>query len=168
MLLRGALLLSGVLAFALPAFASSQTLSPGTRVRVTAPALMLDRQRGQLVSLDRGSLVLEGSGSDLGSRSAAPRRWVIPRDAVAQLERSLGIRANTRKGLLIGAGVGLAAGLVVTRSGGGSACRGSGDYGEFCATIIGASTAGGALLGALVGAVARSERWQVVSTTQFQ
>ena len=157
------LLLAGILSLVAPAHASSQDLLAGTRVRITAPTLMLDRQRGQLLSIDRDSLVLEGSGLDLGSSDAAPKVWIIPRDAVAELERSLGSRGNAGKGLLIGGGIGLLIGLGST-----SLCQGSGDYGTFCAMIIGASTAGGALLGALFGAAARSERWESVPAAQFQ
>jgi hypothetical protein len=157
------LLLAGILSLVAPAHASSQDLLAGTRVRITAPALMLDRQRGQLLSIDRDSLVLEGSGLDLGSSDAAPKVWIIPRDAVAELERSLGSRGNAGKGLLIGGGIGLLIGLGST-----SLCQGSGDYGTFCAMIIGASTGGGALLGALFGAAARSERWESVPAAQFQ
>jgi hypothetical protein len=157
------LLLAGILSLVAPAHASSQDLLAGTRVRITAPTLMLDRQRGQLLSIDRDSLVLEGSGLDLGSSDAAPKVWIIPRDAVAELERSLGSRGNAGKGLLIGGGIGLLIGLGST-----SLCQGSGDYGTFCAMIIGASTGGGALLGALFGAAARSERWESVPAAQFQ
>jgi hypothetical protein len=157
------LLLAGILSLVAPAHASSQDLLAGTRVRITAPTLMLDRQRGQLLSIDRDSLVLEGSGLDLGSSDAAPKVWIIPRDAVAELERSLGSRGNAGKGLLIGGGIGLLIGLGST-----SLCQGSGDYGTLCAMIIGASTGGGALLGALFGAAARSERWESVPAAQFQ
>ena len=157
------LLLAGILSLVAPAHASSQDLLAGTRVRITAPTLMLDRQRGQLLSIDRDSLVLEGSGLDLGTSDAAPKVWIIPRDAVAELERSLGSRGNAGKGLLIGGGIGLLIGLGST-----SLCQGSGDYGTFCAMIIGASTGGGALLGALFGAAARSERWESVPAAQFQ
>ena len=163
------LLLAGILSLVAPAHASSQDLQAGRRVRITAPTLMLDRQRGQLLSIDRDSLVLEGSGLDLGSSDAAPKVWIIPRDAVADLERSLGSRGNAGKGLLIGGGIGLLIGLVATDFGERtSLCQGSGDYGTFCAMIIGASTGGGALLGALFGAAARSERWESVPAAQFQ
>ena len=166
---RSLLLLAGVIGFATPVFASSQSLSPGTRVRVTAPSLLLDRQRGQLLTLGGDSLILRASDSDLGTRGTAPRQWVISRDAVAQLERSLGSRGHAGKGLLIGAGVGLAIGLVATDFGSSSSlCQGSGDYGTVCAMIVGASTAGGALLGALFGAVARSERWEAVPAAEFR
>ena len=143
--------------------ATSQSLTPGARVRVTAPEAALNRQPGQLLWLDSDSLVFEGASLDLGARDPAPQRWVVPRDVITGLERSLGTRGHTARGLLIGTGLGLAIGLGVTDFGRSSSiCAGSGDYGVLCALTIVAPTAGGAVLGALLGSAARTERWEAV------
>jgi hypothetical protein len=155
------IVLTGSLALLSPSELLGQALQPGDRIRVTAPLLLSRPQRGQLISFDRDTLVLEGT--DLGQRGAAPTRWIVPRDLLSQLEMSEGYRRYPARGFLIGAGVGLVGGLIAINSGNGSACRGSGDYGELCAYFVGASTVGGGLLGLLLGAAVRTERWTPVS-----
>jgi hypothetical protein len=161
--LTSCMVLTGSLALFSPSESLGQTLEPGDRIRVTAPPLLSQPQRGRLISLDQDSLVLEGTGLDRGQRGAAPTRWIVPRELLSQLEMSQGYRRYPGRGFLIGAGVGLVGGLIAIGSGNGSACRGSGDYGEVCAYFVGASTAGGGLVGLLFGAVVRTERWTPLS-----
>ena len=155
--LTSCMVLTGSLALLSPSGLLGQALQPGDRIRVTAPPLLPQPQRGQLISLDGDSLVLEGT--DLGQRGAEPTRWIVPRDLLSQLEMSEGYRRYPARGFLIGAGVGLVGGLIAISSGDGSACRGSGNYGELCAIFVGMTTVGGGFLGLLVGAFVRTERW---------
>ena len=143
------MLTAAVLSFPVPLLA--QGLEPGQRIRVTAPDVLAERQVGQLLWLDVDSLVLESASA------AVPQRWVIPPESITQLEASQGRRGHAGKGFLIGAGVGLVGGLIGI-SGQGT-CTGSGNYGEFCAIIVTGSTITGGLLGLLIGAATRSERW---------
>ncbi len=155
-------LLAMTLLFAWQSPVTSQSLPPGTRVRVTAPEVELDLQPGQLLWLDPDSLVFEETRADAYNRRTSQRR-VVPRDAITALERSLGRRGHTAKGLLIGTGLGLAIGLGVTDFGRSSSiCRGSGDYSVPCALTIVAPTVGGAILGALLGRAMSTERWEAV------
>lgn len=144
-----ALLAGALLSGPVPLLA--QGLEPGHRIRVTAPSVLGERQVGQLVWVDVDSLVL---ASEAGT---APQRWVFPPESITRLEASQGRHGHPGRGFLIGAGVGLIGGLMGI-SGEGT-CTGSGNYGELCAMLVVGSTLGGGLLGLLIGAAARTERW---------
>lgn len=135
----------------LPAALAGQAPVPGTRVRVTAADVRVDRRTGELLSLDADSLVL---------RTRSPERWVVPRDLLRQVEVSGGRQRRTMKGMAVGAALGLGIGLLGTGFGGSSSCEGSGDsYGQICAALVGASVLGGGLLGAGIGSLVTTERW---------
>ena len=128
----------------------------GSRVRVTAPQMSLERQVGQLLGLDSASLLLEGF--DLGTVES-PVRWVVPRGLLTELEVSHGVLRYADNGFLIGSAIGLGLGLASIRFG--SAC-GDG-WGDACALIVGGSTASFGFLGIVIGSVTRAERWISVS-----
>lgn len=138
----------------LPAPTLAQTPEVGQRIRVTAPEVLLERRVGQLLWLDRDSLVLAGADA------AAPERWVVPAEAITRLEVFDGRRAHAGRGFLIGAGTGLAVGLIGI-SGDGT-CSGSGNYGELCAIVVTGTTLAGGVLGMLIGAVVRTDRWNSI------
>ncbi|MGE0353405.1 MAG: hypothetical protein AB7I33_04155 [Gemmatimonadales bacterium] len=131
---------------------AGQEPTPGERVRVTPSSLGARAQAGELLWLDRDSLVLAAQG----------RRWTIPADMVRRLERSRGRRGHPVTGLAVGAAAGLLAGAILF-SPGGNACTGSGNYGERCLYYRAGILAGGVGLGALVGALIRTERWEPVA-----
>jgi len=86
------------------------------------------------------------------------QRRVIPVESVESVERVSGRHGHTVRGALIG---GLAVGGVV---GAGmlsnpQQCRGSGNYGQLCAVLLGATTLGGAAVGALIGTLIRHDDW---------
>jgi hypothetical protein len=136
----------------------------GERIRVTAPPVLPNPRPGTLVSIAADTLVLESVGMDLGSLNALPTRWSVPRDLITDLERSLGRpRGRGTKGLLIGGGIGLVGGLLAIGFGESSACHGSGDYGKFCAYIVGATTIGSGLIGLVIGSLSASEQWESVA-----
>jgi hypothetical protein len=126
----------------------AQELGAGQRIRVTAPDLHLDRQVGELLRLDRDSLVLGSNG----------QHWAVPPSLVSQVDVSGGQRGHEVTGLVIGAVAGLGMGFILF-SPGSTGCTGSGDYGENCAYYRAASAVGGAGLGALIGALIHTERW---------
>ncbi len=144
-ILTGALLIC-------PVSLLAQELEPGQRIRVTAPEVLTEREVGQLLWLDADSLVLEDAGAP------APRRWVIPPEALARIEVSQGRRGNGRRGLMIGAGVGFFAGFLGLGDRG--AC--ADDYSSFCAAIVTGSTLSGGLLGLVIGAALRTEHWAAI------
>ena len=130
----------------------AQELAPGQRIRVTAPEVLTEREVGQLLWLDADSLVLEDADAP------TPRRWVIPPDALARVEVSQGRGGNGRLGLVIGAGVGLFAGVLGLGDGG--AC--ADDYWSLCAAVVTGTTLSGGLLGSVIGAAVRTEHWAAI------
>lgn len=132
----------------LPAPTPAQELAPGQRIRVTAPQLQLGRQVGELLWLDRDSLLLGAKGL----------RWAVPPELVTQIDASRGQRRHVVVGLALGAAVGLGVGAILL-SPNSNRCTGSGNYGEFCLQMRAGILVGGAGLGALVGALIHTERW---------
>jgi hypothetical protein len=139
-------------------FGQVPRLEFGTRVRVTAPSIEGSPFIGVFISADESSLILDVADD----RTPA---WSVWLDAVESLEVSLGSRANTWKGMGLGA---LGGGLL-----------GAGFMGIVCAVeggcdADGATTAGwmafgwivgtgvGAALGTIIGAAIRTETWQPV------
>jgi hypothetical protein len=147
------------LAVTLPHDAFGQALRPGDRIRVTAPPLLSEPQRGRLVTLTRDTLLFESSGADLGLPVDARSSWVVPLELLTQLEMSQGFRGHSGQGFLIGAGSGLVVAFVGMQSCDGISC----DPEVGTAAIVGAGTLVGGLLGLLFGAVVRTERWTPVS-----
>lgn len=154
---RSAILFGAALQLLLPAAATAQRLYPGQRIRVTAPQLHLERQTGQLQWLDADSLVLAGSAG----------RWVVPCDILTQVDSLRGVRSHALVGLAAGAVVGFVVGAILF-SPESTGCTGSGNYGETCALIRAGIVVGGAGLGALVGALIRTEQWAPVSRDSLQ
>jgi hypothetical protein len=132
--------------------APAQWLHPDQRVRVTAPHLELRRQEGRLLSLDRDSLVLTGS----------TRHWVVPRHLLTQVDSLRGVRGHALVGLATGAAVGFVVGAMMFTPHT-TACTGSGNYAKDCRLYRAGIVVGGAGLGALVGALIRSEQWAPVA-----
>ena len=140
--------------FLLPAVASTataQVITPGQRIRITAPERQLEGIRGELLRLDQDSLVLASDG----------QRLSLPRNIVT-VETFGGRHGHALIGALIGAAAVGVAGAVEWRSNP-SQCQGSGNYEAICAMALGAAVLGGALLGTLVGAVIRHDDWMPVS-----
>lgn len=104
-----------VAALIIPVPVSAQTPEVGQRIRVTAPEVLTERRVGQLLWLDRDSLVLAGVDA------VPPERLVVQAEAITRLEVFEGRRAHAAKGFLVGAGTGLAVGLIGI-SGDGTCC----------------------------------------------
>ena len=91
-----------------------------------------------------------------------------PLSAVTRLEVSRGRKSKWLTGAAIGAPVGALAGVgILTLANGQWVC---GDYevGGLCWVVVGAGTIGGGLLGALVGAIAKTERWEEASLNRLR
>lgn len=129
-------------------------LMPGTRIRVDAPPVTSDRVTGSLESMDATALhIMLADGGSLS----------VPRAALRSLDVSTGTRSHWVRGAGIGALVGLAFGGTMVLIG--SADDDSGldalDRAMYGAVIV-TTTAGGALLGAITGALIRTEQWKTV------
>src|SRR5262245_20760330 len=128
---------------------TSSPLTPGTRVRVTTreaggPELSLV---GPLSTFDSQTLALSVEGG--------PDRVALRRPSITRIEVSRGKRGHAGMGLLLGAVLGLTA-VVLHDAGCEPDCSESDSKAGFAAAAIG----GGALVGAGVGALLRSERWE--------
>jgi hypothetical protein len=125
-------------------------VAPGDRVRVTAPTIDRDPLVGTLVSMGPDTCVLEVEGR------AEP--LALPLAPVTRLEVSRGQKSHT----LWGAGIGLVAGGAAGAAIGSASSRGD----EYSGLVTLAYAAGGAWLGLLfgtaIGAVIRTERWELV------
>ncbi len=123
----------------------------GTRVRVTAPELDLDKYDGTVVAV-RGDTLTVGTVQ-------------VPLASVTRLDVHQGRKGNGGKGAIIGTLVGLPTGLAL-----GvfyqQACSNSSDIGQTCLGLvpIGAVAVGlaGALVGGTVGALMKTDRWSEV------
>jgi hypothetical protein len=120
----------------------SDVLLPGTRLRVTAPAVSRKPVVGTLIEVDECEIVLAATSSE---------RTPIPRDSITRLQRSVRPSRRTR-GALIGFGLGLAAIAAKTVHAGG--CDDGCNGGNVLAAVV------VALPVAAVGAVVSpGERW---------
>lgn len=138
-------------ALLLPTRASAQSLPPvplDSRVRVVTEAEPAPSEVGWLRAWDGSALLLERE--DGHDRS-------IPLSDVARLELSEGTHGHTVTGLLIGFGVGLATSAIFAAT-----TETDYDFGYemLMGTIVFAVPATG--VGALVGALIRTERWEEV------
>ncbi len=116
---------------------------PGARLRVTARAVAPQPIVGSLGEITEREMILAVSASD---------RIRVPRAGMERVEWSRGRHGNALKGLLFGAAIGAVFVAV------------AGCSGETCSTedylLFAASGAGlGALPGAGVGALVKTERW---------
>lgn len=131
--------------------AQATQLAPGTRVRVTAPELGIEKQATTFQALRNDTLVV-----------AADSTMHCPVASITRLEVLGGRRRHTWLGAGIGAGVGLVAGAAT----GAIICADPDVWcsatGEAAALGAGIGVASGALLGAGVGALFKTDRWEEV------
>jgi hypothetical protein len=133
-------------------------IPPGARVRLTSAVLPGGAVEGLVASSDDQTLGLLIASEDAPFGGGA---LTIPRASVGSLRISMGKRAHKGLGAVFGAlalgATGFAAEVDPDDCGPNS--------NAFCSRgeAIAVSTLGGALLGALVGAVVKTERWQNVS-----
>lgn len=132
--------------------ASAQVLEPGQRLRVATDSLPGDPVVGELLRVGEDSLVLLHGGSPL----------TLSRSSISEIEVATGTHRHTLRGALVGSlAVGVALGQDMLRKPG--QCSGSGNYGQLCALFLTGAMAGGAALGAVIGAAIRHDDWSRVS-----
>ena len=140
-------------------FTSAQQVPPietGSRIRVTAPALGVDKLVGTSVEADATRIRVQADDQ------ASP--MTISLTDVTRLEVSQGQKSRVGRGALIGLGVGAGVGAVLGFVLGSEACI---DSGSTCPGF-GALVVGGGLgilgagVGAGIGALIKSERWEEV------
>ena len=150
--MRGTALLVPILFAPLSgALAQAQPVQPGQRVRVTAPAAWgVARQVGSFVGMRGDTLVVTGD-----STLACPLDWVDRLD----------VHRGRKSWTLVGAGIGLVLGA------GGGIAFATRDW-DFCGPCTGvipvAIGVGGILLGAGIGAVIKTDRWEAVPLDQLR
>ena len=132
--------------------------APGARIRVSAQGLATTQVVGTVVALHADTLVLAPqSGRGL---------LALPLESVQRLDVSRGRKSLAGAGAGIGGVIGAVSGAVW---GAASCAEPSFVAPEQCAIMGGLLVgAGGALLGAVVGALSKTERWQEVPLDQLR
>jgi hypothetical protein len=124
-------------------------LTPGARVRVTV------REAGGGARTHVGPLrTFDGATLTLSTADAA-NPVSLARSSISRIEVSRGRHGNAGRGALIGAVLGLA---VVALSE--SACEGECEPRDNYGLLVAGATVGGAVVGAGVGTLMKSERWE--------
>ena len=136
----------------------------GDRVRVSHDCTY--RGTRKRCQEDRGTVDAVKADSIVLSAKKDQSRMVILIASVTRLRVVRGRRGHLLAGAGVGAAVGAAAGLIAISPEG--TCTGSGNYGELCALAVAVSIGAGAALGALVGALVRTERWVPVPLDQLR
>ena len=149
----------GTLALVLAAPLQAQTddPAPGTRVRVWPACPTPEASKGKcapvigrLLSRDTAGVLVEREGTAADT---------LPIASVARLEMSAGPRHRTLLGFGVGAAVGFGAGMILAgRAGCNTGIFSSGEDADICGAY-GIAIPIGAVLGAVVGRLIRSERW---------
>ena len=123
----------------------------GSRVRILAPTMVHGRLEGMVLEMDENSLLV-------GMDDRGPIR--LPREAITRLDVSTGRHRRALKGMIIGAGIGVAtlglAAATYHSDGGGSSDSTS------WGAAVGQFALGGAAWGAGIGALIKSDRWSPV------
>lgn len=137
-------------------------LARDTRVRVLAPAFSESRPVGNLAGVDSTGLFLVKGRADT---------LFIPRDAVMAVDVSAGKRSHWVRGAAIGglSGLGLATVAWIADNVGDEDDPFTDAFDE--AFFVVAATAlgvGGALVGGIIGAVARTEQWDRVPASEIR
>ncbi len=134
-------------------------LEPGLRIRVNAPS-MYDRPAiGALEGIDAAGLRM---------RLEAGGNLNVPRDVVDGIDVSGGLRSHRLKGAAVGGLVGFTGGLIAAAHGreDDPFMPGFDRTVEVIGVVV--MTAAGAGVGALVGALIRTERWEEVYPARLQ
>lgn len=119
----------------------------GSRIRIEAPTLLAGRFEGTVKEIDEQSLLIE-----LANRPAIR----VQRQAITQLDVSVGRRRQFLKGAMIGAGIcAVMCGL--------NAKRVEEEFGVNKSQYMAAGLTGGAIWGAAIGALIKTERWAAVA-----
>jgi hypothetical protein len=132
--------------------ALGSVLSVGSRVRLKSDAIG-GEHRGLVVSLDEGALTLASDGGGVPLK--------LPLASITAADASLGRKRHTLQGAAVGAAVGLALGLGYSVNP--DDCGVNSE--NFCSRgeALAGGSLGGAGLGALVGALIKTDRWAPIT-----
>ena len=127
-------------------------LSVGSRVRLRSEVVG-GEHRGLIVALDDHAVTLAGDGGGVPLK--------LPLGSITAAETSIGRKRHTLRGVAIGAAVGLALGATYAVDP--QDC--GPDSSHFCSRseALAAGSLGGAGLGALVGALVKTDRWAPIT-----
>jgi hypothetical protein len=153
--LRTILTISALLLSVTPLHAQGTDVAAGTRVRVQSPCDPASRGRYCETVIGR---VLPSNGDGLLVEDALGSTHRIDLANGSRLERSAGYRRHTLAGLGLGSLAGLATGAALA-----AGCTTGGEDDGFCSLYFLAAVPAGALVGSLIGASTRTERWEAVS-----
>jgi hypothetical protein len=129
---------------------ASSPLTPGVRVRVTV------REAGGTSRTHVGPLrTFDGEALTLTAGDSAQHSVSLARPSITRVEVSRGRRGNAGRGALLGAVLGLAV-VALSESGCEGECEPRDNYG----LLVAGATVGGAAVGAGIGSLMRSERWE--------
>lgn len=155
-------LITAVLILARPGSAEVASGAPARtdiRVRIFAPAVMKKRFEGTLVALWADSLALKV----LGQRDSL----MVSRAAILKLETYRGLKGNVGRDAALGfLGGGLVGILLVALDGRGN--RGEPELRDVYPTAFGLFGAGGAVLGAVMGTMDRTPKWETIPVEQLR
>ena len=128
-----------------------QFLQPGQRVRITAPALGLNRHIATFRTLDVDMLVVDNDNT---------ARY--PLSSLARLETSVGRRSHPWRGAWIGFLSGIGLGFLVWQVGDLGCYEGASTTN--CAVVLGGGLGGaiGVVSGVIVGSFVKTDRWATV------
>ena len=147
------MLVLGVLGLPLPVSLAAQQplpLTPGQRVRVTAPSAGLHEDVATVVAISTDTLVLERLWA------GQPLRSAVPLGSVQALESVQSTHDNAGTGAVFGGFLGFVAGALAD-----AACQRAGGFPQICPfKLVGMVL--GAGLGASVGGGRITERWEPV------
>lgn len=159
-----------VLLFATPAYLAAQQdriVAPGSRIRVFAPSIKTEPFVATVVSPNSDGLTLE---AETWLDGVWKPRLHVSFSAMNSLELSQERHSNTGKGALIGGllGAGLGFGLGVAAQADDCFCPGPPDGAEL--VLISTASVGllGTGIGAIIGALTRSESWQPVPADKLR
>src|SRR5690349_16958728 len=134
-----------------------QTLSPGTRIRVTSNQMVAPIV-GSYQGMRRDTLLLIENGT-------GAKVWAFNTAAVTQVETSIGMKGGNRDPMirwgLIGAGLGGGIGFIVSVS---LESNSTQQYNQLLSTLLGAVMGGG--VGAFYGSRKLAEHWAPVPLPQ--
>lgn len=158
--------------------AQKQWLQPGRRVRLSSPSTDLHNAVATVLWLHGDTVVVRSGGFRVnghGHRLTDTTVTSVPLAAITELAVQRGTRSNTGTGAAMGLGVGalVGVGLAVATSASEKEC--SSDA-MFCWETTGADYAGGVVaiallggaLGAIVGAVTKTDKWEEVPLDHLQ
>jgi hypothetical protein len=138
----------GVAAWSEP-IAAEAPVRVGTKVRLVAPEVVGQRIQGTVVETNLESLVVGTEGQ---------RHLTVPWRAITRLEVSTRRHSHTRKGLVIGAGAGVALSVVLPKCVN-EGCTSDVSFDPTFALLYGL---GGSMWGALIGAMVKTDEWSSV------